>query len=974
MLQSSKKPKTRKISKNINKKGKRTVLWSLPGIGTKFYKPELTEGFAEYLRDNQVDEIIMTGIMPPFQFVSGVKSREHARTRDHKVNEKYYEGKYTAIGERDYVQNLDDVRILSRREFDKIKDVFRGVNITYLLSSYDWDNIDVEMREVEKLMNNVKGLSTKKDKLTARLSAYEFSEELIGEVREKRGDEEADKLIKYSEEIKTFSHHMVDPEYVEVIDTYFDKLADIFSGKNGENEVDKKEKKQLEKEEKTPENEKEKIEKIDAKGELSSLRSLVSTIKRIGQDITKTHEQTRYGRYVVDSKTMDVAGKKVKKEYCDRIKNSVPYKRNFKIVDKDSYLHSNSDGELKSVYEDFMRDMYVSCNFNKVISTTPLSTALVRNMDHADQLFSRGQFARFLVDFGINKNGLEVLQHNVVFEEKSDYFIVNVPRMVDDSLEEFTRWKEMAYRVKETKAAQRVPYTGGITIVNNGDSGLVSIEFLPSQYLKVKARNPDVEEKHTRGVVLADGHIGAGHERDPEDLVRMSNYEILETTGVTIAQLNPEYVVVAGDMINGNYLKQIVNVFTSPDTTQSQDQRDGNVRLNLMSPIQDPQRQLSELHQYFIKYLSEYLSEGGDVYCASGNHFNKSGDFAYDEALMFDLLLDAEQKKSKQMGRYAELLESRFESMASDFTRLQATVDLSGSSIDQATVNSFYSMAQTDYLSLVKDTIKQIKDIVGENYLGDSFEKAKDHFGKEGVEAFTTLETNLATIKEELESDELYTLSDEILTFLNGNWSSQKMSFIERDIQRLTGEISERLEAGYFGGRLVPISGTEVGGGTATVAGMPAYLTHKVWGGKNKINNLMKHALKASKKLELAISAHHHAPHMGYAEGVLGLICPGMQSRNAYAKTLPKSSAPRGFYVVDTYSLGEGDEERKRHVVKFVTEPIVDKLYFELLHQGKTNFGERRQQLRIPGYEEYTEEFLNGDDVQYITIEDVAAS
>ena len=106
------------------------------------------------------------------------------------MNEKYYNGNFRAIGDRQYVQNLDDVRMITRSEFTKLKEIFRDIDTTYLLSTDDWKNINVEMIAVEKLMKGVKALNSKKKKIMQELQDYHFSEDVLASVKTERGKKE----------------------------------------------------------------------------------------------------------------------------------------------------------------------------------------------------------------------------------------------------------------------------------------------------------------------------------------------------------------------------------------------------------------------------------------------------------------------------------------------------------------------------------------------------------------------------------------------------------------------------------------------------------------------------------------------------------------------------------------------------------------------------------------------------------------
>ncbi len=587
-----------------------------PGIGTYFYDPEIMDGLVEYLKENPVDKVIMSGIFPNMGNVNTKEQKEAVRILDKPnfkgeggVNDKYYNGTFKNIGDRDYVRHLEDVRRIAKREFKKLVPVLKGVEVVYLPSENDFRNINRKIKEIEKKQLTVKKISDRLTHEKNELWFYSLDDDVLSDLRKKGGVKKVKDAKSLVTTLKKEGRKDYEAFDFSKINETLDALRDLLNGASETNG--------------------EKLPPVDY------LKGKIETIYDLHCKIKTALEQKIYGRVPVDVKILDMAGDQiVRKVYKDLVEGAFPKGIDLTYEIYDAYL-DEEDG------------LFVSNNFNGIISKRSLKLIVPRIvefvMDRLKLNKSKGEKdpMKYFVDMGPHRGGgrfYQITAHDGI--SKGEKCILIIPRLVKHTTEFLDSLVEKCYEAREVKTMKKGPYQGGATILHIGPDGFVGHEVITTDYLLLKAKHPDSKEHLVSLMADGDEHTGTPHGTKrtlEEDLQEMLSIEIAQVLGqYAIDSLYTERPIhlriKTGDMWQGNHLPPIARVDETPTPYELRHIRGTNMRANYLAGTNDIEKQKDDAERFIGGPLKEYGRRGGSLALVSGNHTNKSSNFNEDEA------------------------------------------------------------------------------------------------------------------------------------------------------------------------------------------------------------------------------------------------------------------------------------------------------------------------------------------------------
>ena len=299
----------------------------------------------------------------------------------------------------------------------------------------------------------------------------------------------------------------------------------------------------------------------------------------------------------------------------------------------------------------------LSHNRNALVSDAPNKSGISRRVDEAKIKNKRGEI---LPDFDVESHHLDGLKFYVQMKtwDKGDpIYFIQLPTMQDT--EALRNARKEWVKTWDTKRFDS-SYASGLTIVNTRKDGVVEVEFYSSDLLKKIAKDGKIKKTNELKIeVISDIHVGA-----PNEPGRITNYELIEAIKKYQAENKPDIIVVAGDVVNGQHLDQIVHEYPKKvpyqfemdreelKTSKLSDAEKKSVLEDLTrqekygGPITDVSKQKEEVKlRLYEPYWKEVLEKGGEIVFVSGQHYNKSTRFQQDEAHELANMVDKEYKK-----------------------------------------------------------------------------------------------------------------------------------------------------------------------------------------------------------------------------------------------------------------------------------------------------------------------------------------
>ncbi len=312
---------------------------------------------------------------------------------------------------------------------------------------------------------------------------------------------------------------------------------------------------------------------------------------------------------------------------------------------------------LEEVIEANGTTLNLSHNRNALISDAPNKSGISRRIDEAKIKNKRGEL---LPDFDVESHHLDGFKFCVQMKtwDKGDpIYFIQLPTMQDT--EELRTARKEWVKTWDTKRFDS-SYASGLTLLNVRKDGVTEVEFYSSDLLKKIGEEGKLKKMDLLKIeIFSDAHIGA-----PNEPGRITNYEMMEAIKKYQANEKPDIIVVAGDIINGQHLDQIVHEYPNKVPSQyeidrqelkskkiSEEQR--KLALEELTkqeryggPITDVTKQKEEVKlRLYEPYWKEVLKKGGEIIFVSGQHYNKSSRFREDEAHELANMVDSEYKK-----------------------------------------------------------------------------------------------------------------------------------------------------------------------------------------------------------------------------------------------------------------------------------------------------------------------------------------
>jgi len=307
----------------------------------------------------------------------------------------------------------------------------------------------------------------------------------------------------------------------------------------------RKKKKELAKERKNLEKELKRIEKKisedkSLESEYLSLKEevekLVEEEQRIAEEIKHQSFRSMLKQWRVNAKDFQEAIDYAKNKYASELISPIfSSYQNVKV-----YPYNAITLNLKDY-----GNLILSYNLNRVFSNSPLTSSIYRYQMLARNLKARlGSSPKMIIDGSIHKGGFRVLVDNVEgLEQVEPLYIVQ--------LISFTKWSKdyalkKAYALQDQKKGIYDIDERGVVLMEIRRKGSVKFRVISTETLEYYNRYNSDNLEESKVFVAGDFHLGSRNE-----IEMPSNYEYVKMIGEELLKVQPDILVLTGDLVDG---------------------------------------------------------------------------------------------------------------------------------------------------------------------------------------------------------------------------------------------------------------------------------------------------------------------------------------------------------------------------------------------------------------------------------------
>ncbi len=589
----------------------KVALISNTECGTILDSPKAIEGFTEIVPEN-VDALVIAGMMPRIPRVYGTRNEHFLRLLEPRIDKKYGSGVAKKINDArsggvSYIYESgtsngspgkankgvaypEDLIEIAQFEFRPLI-IKTNAPVHYVTSTNDYMNVhDVKVNLMYQFSKDTR----------KHLEELEF----LGELR--RSVLEA-KKIELDKKIK--------------------ELKDL------EAELNPKE---------TTELDKESVERLEheIKNRSKEITTLETGYKSFDKYVGQIREEKEKAGFVGLTKQFRLKSDQYKQILENAIeKYYTLYNGAFNIANL--YIHRHYD-ELIDVGGGVKFSL--AYNRNTINSDTPVKNGIKRNVSRLKLNHLRGGNFPDVVMEAYSKGGFKVYVEQKPESEDPSYLVQLPPFWDTDAL---NTARDKFIKTWHTKMLDDPLASGAVLYEKDDKKGVVSFDFYSHELLGKIAEGENrgekakgKQEKMLKIEVISDLHLGSPNYLDAGC---MSNYEMLEAIMKYQTENGlPDILVLGGDMMHGHHKQEIMTEHPAKTVKEYEDALDSGdkeVRREALRELLYGKLENSLSKQkrdfrlrYIDRYVNKVLEKGGDVIIVSGQHYDKTVNFAESEA------------------------------------------------------------------------------------------------------------------------------------------------------------------------------------------------------------------------------------------------------------------------------------------------------------------------------------------------------
>ena len=651
-------------SPDISGEKTRVAFLNLPGIGSKFFDPEAFKGYVEYLRENPVDKIILTGVLPKIPEFMGRRSAENLlRALDRDIYGKHGEDILQAVRaatddpDVDGIKNLHYAALVSREYIKMLRDA-TDAELVYIWNENDFQNANWRIANIKRRKKDLERTKKQLEAARAREEGYLADlEALSRKIEEYRGE-----IFSLSGQ-KGAAKSRSDDKGLKKIEGKLKKYRALLSKvKSKRDEI--------------------KQSVIGVRREIDAYERMIedSAIDRyynlgLIRDATELWDiadlaRTEYMLYLKTALGEDVdlgilRDEERLQEFLETIKGE---ERQFEAREAgkreaDSLNEGLEDGVLEkgdvllfpygAIEVEVGGEIWlISQNFNYPNSSVSIRSNISRNLKLLKRYSRSGKKARYMVELGPHVGPFRMLQYNLGSDGRVvDSYIISLPKFANDK---FKAWFKEALgkflKVPETKRKYLPSFTGAV-VVETGDR--VAVEVLSHEFLKRKYRGG--EEDRITAFLVSDLHIGAPN-ANPD---KLTNFEVADTLMDYMLRNPRDYVIFLGDIFDGSHRPEITNRMGGPGPMDAASAFERAVQRALRGELPEEEflrtrrivegfalkeygRQVREFKYRYGGAIEQLLETAPSrIAFVSGNHTNKTVNFTINESTILEMIIPA---------------------------------------------------------------------------------------------------------------------------------------------------------------------------------------------------------------------------------------------------------------------------------------------------------------------------------------------
>lgn len=464
-------------------------------VGTKSYSPKALEGLVKELYGVSLDLVVISGILPTLPRYFGRRLKEFLRAVDSNIPKKYGMKVWKEI-----LRKRKKEEELGIEKYDE-SPIPRDLYEFSIIAKY----------EIKKLLDKVK---PRKIIYLWSQNDWENTLNLATMYLRKR---QSEKLARLRRERKELTKKR----------------------KNSEKELKRLEKELERLEKEIPGDKSLESEYLSLKEKAESLKEEIERLaeeeQRIAEEIKHQSFRSMLKQWKVSAKDFQEAIDYAKNKYASELISPIFSSYNVKIYPYNA-ITLNLEG---------YGNLILSYNLNRVFSNTPLTSGIYRYQMLARNLRARlGSSPKMIIDGSIHKGGFRVLVDNVEGLEK-----VNPLYIVQ--LISFTKWSKdyalkKAYALQEQKKGIYDIDERGVVLMEIKKKGSVKFRVISTETLEYYNRYTSNNLEVSKVFITGDFHLGSRNE-----IEMPSNYEYVEMVGKELLKLQPDILVLTGDLVDG---------------------------------------------------------------------------------------------------------------------------------------------------------------------------------------------------------------------------------------------------------------------------------------------------------------------------------------------------------------------------------------------------------------------------------------